>query len=98
MATTPELADPDEVLIRQWPAGKLCELAADREWAKVDAGESEAIDQRSHLRLRGAVIARVEQHATTAIRLWIACQHVRPQMVERLHEVRAGHQVCDDLA
>jgi hypothetical protein len=26
-----ELSDPDEVLVRQWSAGKLCELAADCE-------------------------------------------------------------------
>jgi hypothetical protein len=27
----------------------LCELAAEREWTKVDTGESETIDERSNL-------------------------------------------------
>src|SRR5947208_6740474 len=91
-------SDPDEVLVRQWSAGKLCELAAEREWTKVDTGESEAIDQRSNLRLRGAIIAGVEQHATTTVCPWIACQYVRPQMIECLHQARPTHQLGDHLA
>src|SRR3954451_2130154 len=93
-----ELSDPDEVLVGQWSARKLCELAADREWTKIDTGKSKAIDQRSDLRLRGAVIARVKQHPAATVRPWIARQDVCPQMVECLHEARAGHELGDHLA
>ena len=43
------LADLDEILVREWPAGKLSDLAANRERFKIDADEADPPDRRSYL-------------------------------------------------
>jgi hypothetical protein len=41
------LADLDQILVREWPAGKLSDPAADRERSKIDADEADPLDRRS---------------------------------------------------
>jgi hypothetical protein len=38
-------------LTRFWSAGKLGELAADREQSKIDADEADPVDKRRYFRL-----------------------------------------------
>jgi transcriptional regulator GlxA family with amidase domain len=91
-------ADFDEVLVRQRSAGELHELSTEGEWAKVYASKSKAVYQSSNLHLRTVVIARVKQHPAAAVSSRVARQHLRSEMVECLHEARAAHQACHDLA
>jgi len=58
--STPESGhsvDLNEVLIRQRPARKLSEFAADRERSKIDADETDPVDEGRHFRLRRVVVA-----------------------------------------
>jgi hypothetical protein len=56
------LADLDEVLVRQWPAGKLSDLATDRERSKIEANEADPVDECRYLGLRCVVVA--EENST----------------------------------
>jgi hypothetical protein len=43
------LADLDEILVRERPAGKLSDLVSNRERSKNDADEGDPLDRRSYL-------------------------------------------------
>ena len=66
------LANPDEVLVRQWPTGKLRELAADLERSEINTGKPKLFDQRCYLAFCLHVIAGIEQHAPSAVRARIS--------------------------
>jgi hypothetical protein len=91
-------ADLDEILVRQRSAGKLSELAADRERSKIDADEADLVDECRHFRLCCAVVAGIEQYAPSAVRPRIAGQDFGGEVIERLHDARAGQEIDDDLA
>src|SRR5438876_4933142 len=91
-------ADLDEILVRQRSAGKLSELAADRERSEIDADEVDPVDECRHFRLRCVIVAGIEQHAPSAVRPWIAGQDFRAEVIERLHDARAWQEIGDYLA
>ena len=47
--STKTLANLYEVLVRQWPTGKLRELAADLERSKIDSSETNPFDEGRYL-------------------------------------------------
>jgi hypothetical protein len=49
--------DPDKILTRQWPTGKLRKLAADLKRPKVDTGKTYPFDQSRYLSFGCCVIA-----------------------------------------
>src|SRR5258708_2061874 len=90
--------DLDKVLVRQRATGKLCKPAADHKRSKVDAGKSDPLDERRHLRLGGVVVTGIKQHAPAAVGPRIGGQHLGAKVIERLYDARARHEVRDDLA
>lgn len=55
--------------VERWqrPAGELDELSADRDRAKIDAGEAELGDQGTYFGLRSCVVSRVEEDTAAAL-------------------------------
>src|SRR6266849_3837946 len=56
-ASSGHSANLDEILVRQRSARKLSELAADRERSKIDADETDPVDEGRHFPLRRVVVA-----------------------------------------
>src|SRR4029450_10988912 len=81
-----------------WPARELSKLAADRQRPEINADEADAVDERRHLRLRGTVIAGIEQHAPAAVRPRVPGEPFGAEMIECLDDACARHKIGDDLA
>jgi hypothetical protein len=91
-------ADLDQILVRQWSAGELSELAADRERSQIDADEANPVDERRHFSLCCGVVAGIEKHALPAVRPRIVGQDLCAKVVERLYDARAGHEIGKHFA
>src|SRR2546428_12907360 len=89
-------ADLHEILVRQRSAGKLSELAADRERSKIDADEADPVDECGYFCLCRVVVPGIEQHAPSALRPRIAGKDFRAKVIERLHDACAGQEIGDD--
>lgn len=72
-------------------AGKLSDLATDRERSKIDANEADPVDECRYLGLRCVVVAGREQHAPSAVGPRIFRQYLCAKVIERLN---AGFQSC----
>jgi hypothetical protein len=59
------LADLDEILVREWPAGKLSDLAANRERFKIDADEADPPARRSYLAGQAPSCCKTEKRLAT---------------------------------
>src|SRR5260370_16004021 len=91
-------ADLDQILVRQWSAGELSELAADRERSQIDADKAKPVDERRYFSLCCGVVAGIEKHALPAVRLRIVGQDLCAKVVERLYDARAGHEIGKNFA
>src|SRR5438552_8414531 len=91
-------ANLDEVLVRQWPTGKLRKPASDLKRSEVNPGKTKPFDERCYLRLCRYIIAGIEQYAPSAVGMWISSQQLCAQVIEGLHHASSGHEIGKYLA